>query len=210
MERIYSAEHEVAGGLADGRTGTVRARVLDEGTLLGYEQALRRAGSGVPDYWRPGLSDDEIDELEEAHGLVIPEEARRLWRWHDGISPTAPPESNEIAPGRRFLSLAVALTDYQQEAAEMRDLYGFDGLIGPFTAPPHIYFDCRGPGDAPVPIMVSHDYELPQRTLPSIGDLFATWTRFLDNGFWAMGSEGDWDFSYIDRLTDEITDLGVY
>jgi hypothetical protein len=185
--------------------------MLDALTLETFEQALHRAGAGIVNHWRPGLSDGEIDKLGQLHGLVLPEDVRRLWRWHDGCSLAAPPDANEIAPGRRFPPLAPVLSSYAEFAGSFHDLYGIDDrFIEPFTATPMIFFDCRGAIDAPAPVLVSHDFEEPMQTLSSIGDLFAVWTQFIDDGLWSVREDGMWDGNYIDRLTDEIVKLGVY
>jgi len=184
--------------------------MLDETALEAYAEVLQRAGARIVDYWRPGLSDDAIDKLAQVNGVVLPEETRRLWRWHDGSSQTAPPEATEIAPGRRFLPLEVVLSGYAHAAADFRDLYGFDQVIEVFPAKPMIYFDCRGSIADPVPILVSHNYEEPEQKLSSVGDLFIVWTGFVNDGLWGIRNDGLWDGNYIDRLSDEILDLGVY
>lgn len=184
--------------------------MLDAPQLETFERSLRSAGAGIVEHWMPGLSDDVIDELAGAHGLSLPEEARVLWRWHDGSSADAPPTANEIAPGRRFSPLATVVSHSEATMLGYRDLYGVDRLIEPFTGFPMIYFDCRGVVDAPAGVLVSHDFEEPKQTLASLGDLFAVWTRFIDEGLWSIRDDGQWDGNYIDRLTDEIVALGVY
>ncbi|HMS72992.1 MAG TPA: hypothetical protein PKB03_08145 [Baekduia sp.] len=183
--------------------------LLDDSILRRYEEALRRVGAGIVEHWRPGLADAEIASLEQTHDIVLPEEARRVWRWHDGCDPRAKPLAG-IAPGRLFLPLAHVLEGYSASVGATRQLYKMDRVISPFTAPPHIHFDCRGESLAPVPILVDHDFEEPKQTLPSIAALFTTWTRFIETGLWRIQADGHWDFDYIDRLTDDIIGLGVY
>ena len=66
--------------------------MLDDTTLERFEEASPRGGGArITDYWRPGLSDSETDELGDAHSLLIPEAARRQWRWHDGSDHQAAP-----------------------------------------------------------------------------------------------------------------------
>jgi hypothetical protein len=188
----------------------VNGLFLDEEQLERFECSLRTAGAGIVDHWNAGLSDGAIEEIAGAHGLILAEEARVLWRWHDGMSQDAPGGARDIAPGRRFLSLATVITNYEPTIGGYRDLYGTDRIIEPFTGKPMIYFDCCGQAADPVPILVSHDFEEPKQTLPSVGDLFALWTRFIDDGLWTIGTDGRWDGDYIDRLTDEILERGVY
>jgi hypothetical protein len=67
-----------------------------------YEKAYRL---GEPD-WRvdlsPPASDDALDRIETELGRLLPEEARQLYRWHDGCSPS-------IVPDLRFNRVKVAL-----------------------------------------------------------------------------------------------------
>lgn len=186
-------------------------QMLDDAILRTYEDALRRAGAGIVDHWRPGLTDADIQALGQAHDIVLPEEARRVWRWHDGCDHRiVPATASEIAPGRLFLPLAVVLETYSAGVGAMQQLFGMDRVISPFTETPHIWFDYRGEFLAPVPILVAHDIEEPAQTLPSIAALFATWTRFIETGLWSIQADGHWDFNYMDRLTDDIIELGVY
>jgi hypothetical protein len=184
--------------------------MLDETTLDRFARSLRGAGAQSVDHLNPGLTDRQIDELTAAHGLALPEEARRLWRWHDGGSPAAPPGAKEIAPGRRFVPLDSVLAEYAQAAADFRHLYGFDHIIEPFTAKPMIFFDCRGSTDAPAPVLVSHEFEEPKLALPSIGDLIAVWTQFIDDGVWTITEGGQWDGSYVEALSDDILERGIF
>jgi hypothetical protein len=69
----------------------MRPRVLDDALLDELGGRWRDLGAPISDALRPGLTDAEIGALTAPLGLVLPEEARRWWRWHDGAS--AQPES---------------------------------------------------------------------------------------------------------------------
>jgi hypothetical protein len=58
--------------------------VLDDAGLAEYVERLRSLGVPVDALSEPGLSDAEMDEMVAVIGLVLPGEARVLWRWHDG------------------------------------------------------------------------------------------------------------------------------
>lgn len=66
-----------------------------------YEAAYR---VGVPG-WRAGLrppaGDDDLDRIEKQVGRLLPEEARQLYRWHDGCT-------TSIAPDLDFDSLELS------------------------------------------------------------------------------------------------------
>src|SRR2546430_4702349 len=77
---------------------------LDRLTSL-YETAYR---VGEPNWHvglRPPARDDDLDRIEEQLGRVLPEEARQLYRWHDG-------SITSIAPALDFASVELALEVY--------------------------------------------------------------------------------------------------
>ena len=88
---------------------------------------------GVLNYLRPGLTDAEMDALTEPLGIVLPEEARVWWGWHDGtdphfIDPIQGGKFAMLAPGRIFLSLGDGVKQCQSlrevgwEGKEQHDL----------------------------------------------------------------------------------------
>jgi hypothetical protein len=73
---------------------------------------------GVLDHLRPGLTDAEMDALTEPLGIVLPDEARVWWGWHDGtdplvIDPIQGAKFAMLAPGRIFLPLSHAVRQCQ-------------------------------------------------------------------------------------------------
>lgn len=77
--------------------------------LQDYEQRLRDLGATVVTHLQPGLTADEIDELETEHDLKLPSDARAIWQWHHMPAPTGPVSPYELTPGMRFLGLCEAL-----------------------------------------------------------------------------------------------------
>lgn len=67
---------------------------------------------------RPGLADDEIEQLEREYGIRLTEELAALYRWRDGAAPDA---QFDIIPGHRFVPLGEALHErsgLRQQVAE--------------------------------------------------------------------------------------------
>jgi cell wall assembly regulator SMI1 len=56
------------------------------------ERVWRRLDSPLVDLLRPGLSDEQIDELMAPTGLTLPDELRLWWGWHDGAPTTSDQE----------------------------------------------------------------------------------------------------------------------
>lgn len=60
---------------------------------------------------RPGVSDSALDRVEQQCGLLLTDEARTWWRWHDGVPMGNPPSSGGDGVGgayTRWLTLALA------------------------------------------------------------------------------------------------------
>jgi cell wall assembly regulator SMI1 len=57
---------------------------------------------------RPGLSQSDVNELEHKSGIILPDDLRALYRWHNG-SGSRDPMFCGLIPGHRFLPLDEAL-----------------------------------------------------------------------------------------------------
>lgn len=168
--------------------------VLSEDLL--EEQALRwrRQGMAIATSLRPGLSDDEIDELTSPLGITLPREARIWWGWHDGAFGPDPDRGNtELGPGRLFSSLADAVGNTNSVRDIMR---GVDGELDPAWRSSWLtmnwggdttVFDCGVGFDEPVPVR-SYRFEEPEAGatgVPSIGTLVTLYIDAFDRGAWA-------------------------
>jgi len=58
-----------------------------EELLVQYGALQRAAGYDPDEFLRPGASRDEIVDAWAAWDVAVPEEAIRLWQWHDGYTP---------------------------------------------------------------------------------------------------------------------------
>ncbi len=52
------------------------------------EAVWLRMGAPIVDALRPGLADEQIDQILRPTGLLLPVEVRELFRWHDGTHNT--------------------------------------------------------------------------------------------------------------------------
>lgn len=184
--------------------------MLTAGRLERFDDALRRAGAVAVDHWAPGLNDREIDEISGRHGLVLPEEARVLWRWHNGPLPGAPGTARWIGPSRCLRPLADTLNHFEESERMLEQLWGLAHLWDPFLGKPIILLDLGNATAEAVPILVAQDWiDEPQPSLPSLGALFDIWTRLLDEGGWQLRDDGQWGDSF-DCVSPDIVELGVY
>jgi hypothetical protein len=178
--------------------------VLSDDLIGRFVERCRAIGVDVPSGLAPGLTDEEIDERLPP-GFVLPEEARRWWRWHDGTVTTS---YVEFIPARQALSLDGAIEGWELNQYEHLEMWGIGGLVQPFNWVPHIYFECLGPPDDPVPIYAQQDIEDHLLALASIGEMLLAFIELIDCGAWSWtGSEWEVD---DDRLPGRLADVGFY
>jgi hypothetical protein len=165
---------------------------LNDAILDTYLGELRRLGAPAAETLVPGLSDAEIDAVLEPVGVELPEEARVWWRWRNGTDPDAG-DAETLFGDRHYLSLQDNLDYYEALNAIWED-EGYSKLLQPVDQKPYIIFDCRGPRDAPVPVLWSEDIEEPEPWTPSIGSLILRWIEVLRSGHITIGADGIWDY----------------
>jgi hypothetical protein len=164
----------------------------------------------------PGLTDDQIDAQTNAVGLVLPDEARTWWRWHDGANSNAPLQVQDIGPGCRFLSLADAI----DSTLEWRGIFDDTGIPWPpgwLTLNDNkcpLIIDCDRSADQPAHI---HMYSPEDGLRPwrqgvgagSFAELVSVWVEAMDCGAWTYNNEAQyWEWS-LERMTPRIRGRGL-
>jgi hypothetical protein len=176
--------------------------LLSEDLLEELALRWRRQGMPIATSLRPGLSDDEIDEVTSPLGIKLPREARIWWGWHDGAFGPDPDRGNtELGPGRLFSPLADAAANTSSVRGMMR---GVDGEFGPVWGSSWLTMNWGGDTtvidsgvgfDEPVPVR-SYRFEEPETGatgVPSIGTLVTLYIDALDRGAWAYDrNRGIW------------------
>jgi cell wall assembly regulator SMI1 len=171
--------------------------VLDDAGLAEYVERLRSLGVPVDALSEPGLSDAEMDEMTAAVGLVLPGEARVLWRWHDGV-----PEDGRANPlgafRKRFLRLSEAVNGHRQSRKVVLDVAKDDPVEDdpdmhyrpswlPLLGPQHpLVIDCAVGVDEPTPLRLVdlEDPDEPFVRARSLGEAVRLWSNALDRGLW--------------------------
>jgi cell wall assembly regulator SMI1 len=167
--------------------------ILDAAAWAEYLEKLRSCGAPMGEWAvRPGLSDTEIDRRLATIGLALPDEARVLWHWHDGI-----PEDSRANPlggfKGRFLSLGEAVEVYQGFRETVLKIVEGDPDIRyrpswlPLLGPQHpLVIDCAVARDQPTPLRMVDlaDPEEPPVDARSLGEVVQLWSHALDCGLW--------------------------
>jgi hypothetical protein len=151
-------------------------RMLDDEILGQLERRWQELGTTMLDRMEPGLDDGEIDRIAAPLGFRLPEEVRRVFRWHRGSS-LAP-----FAVHRTLLPLETSVQstlDFRQDDDDWQpDWLSF------MDEKPYIALAC-GDFDDPVPVW-HYDYVHLPPTRPvfaSIGELFLFWIELIDNDY---------------------------
>jgi cell wall assembly regulator SMI1 len=179
-----------------------------------HEQWVRN-GAPITTALNPGLSDDEIDSLTAPLEIVMPDEARLWWKWHNGVPYGSPSACWCGFVEYARLALAVKIVERNREEADMQVKFARE--YDPTT--PHdpsewwrpswmaitqraggapIVFDCAVARDATTPIDVV-DGEMkgiyPSPAAQSFGELITAWIEMFTTGAWSFDkTAGEWLF----------------
>jgi SMI1 / KNR4 family (SUKH-1) len=152
-------------------------RMLDEELLSRLERRWHDLGTPMPGRMEAGLDDAQIDRIAASLPFRLPEEVRRIYRWHSGSS------LSDIVFSRVLLPLQVSVEDTLDFLATDSDWK--PGWLKFMNEKPYIALDCSGGYDDPVPVW-HYDYAQLPPTRPafvSLGELFLFWISLLDDGY---------------------------
>jgi hypothetical protein len=182
--------------------------LLDLAMLYAYEERLRTQGLPVGRWLKPGLTDEEMDEIVAPLGLSLPTEGRVWWGWHDGE--TVEGRDKVIRPWRSFLSLAESVRVYRELRSMAEELVEPDipplddadyrwnptwlpitGIQLPFV------IDCSVAEGEPTPIRCIDWQDVDGFFEPragSFGQMIIWWMSAIDSGAWRWNPErNQWD-----------------
>lgn len=170
--------------------------MLDQDLLDQLERRWRDNDAAILRWLQPGLTDERIDELTAPLGIRLPEEARRWWRWHDGVPMDAPPGSHSIGGGPTYIPLSYAVENTMW-LAEGDPSWPTGWLVMTADSDPLI-MDCGAGFDEPVRVHCANIQD-PGRPpvdhdATSIGELVSLWIEAIDCGVYTYNKEvGDWE-----------------
>ena len=182
------------------------------------EDALSDQGAqAILERLRPGLSDQEMDDLTNPLGIVLPGEAKQWFAWHDGSWSTW--NTHALTPLFSTLPLATAVAEAWKRRAAEPDPPPDEALwpwpwswlpvglsdVGRVTA-----IDCALPARFAAPVVVRDwhtDTELPRPQVASIADLVDMWLQAIDVGAYRFDANvGHWVREW-DRLSIPLQQL---
>lgn len=150
--------------------------MLDDEILGQLERRWQELETTMPERMERGLDDAEIDRIAAPLGFPLPEEVRRVFRWHRGSSLAPLAVHRMLAP----LEASVQSTlDFREDDNGWRPEW-----LSFMDEKPYVALAC---GDLHDPVPVWHyDYVHLPPTRPvfaSIGELFLFWIALIDNGY---------------------------
>jgi hypothetical protein len=150
--------------------------LLTDDILRELERRWADLGTSMSERMGPGLSDGENDRIAAPLGFRVPEEARMVFRWHDGSG------LKPFVLGRTLVSLEGyfwTTLDFRAFAEALRPerLHFLDEK-------PYVALDCGGAFDGSVPAWhYDEGPDAPTRPVfDSIGDMFLFWIGLIDSG----------------------------
>jgi len=149
---------------------------LNDDILRELERRWADLAPQMQERMEPGLDEADIDRITAPLGFRVPEEVRRVFRWHNGSS------LKPFVLGRTLVSL-------EDSVGSTLGFREFDEILRPewlhfLDEKPYIALDCGGTSDDPVPVW-HYDEGPDEPTRPvfeSVGDMFLFWIKLIDNG----------------------------
>lgn len=180
--------------------------LLDDALLGELEQRWRSQGAFIAGALRPGLNDEQMNELVAPLGLHLPREARRWWGWHDGARPQGRSAAAELGPTHEFLPLAKAVAKcamIREIVLPLRDSendYSWKWSWLPIDrAKAPMVIDCSVADEDPVPArsFFFEDPDAGAEGARSMGELVTIWIEAIDCGAWRYNRQEDhWEYDW--------------
>jgi hypothetical protein len=167
------------------------------------DRSLRDLGALIVGCWEPGLSREQMDALTAPHGFRLPDEAALWWGWHNGAG------GADLTPRRHPLTLESALRHFETEDGAMSEVWGLPRLVGVVNEQPWLWFDCRGPRDAFVPVYAGYKSDEPWVAAGSIGDMVLILIAGFESGAFTTDERGEWNETDRSKISETIEDLGI-
>jgi cell wall assembly regulator SMI1 len=149
---------------------------------------------------RPGLTNAEIDAASSRLPFRVPDDARVLWRWHNGQGPHS---TSQALRGSQLLSVDEAVERYFGNLRAFPNIqeevpYGYEPGWLPLTEAgprPAVLIDADTSG---IVLHTWMDEDIVRGRLNSLAEVVCLWTSAIEEGAWLFPGEGDVEAIYVD------------
>jgi hypothetical protein len=171
--------------------------------LQDYEALLRERGALVVRNLRPGIAPEQIGALESEYGFQIPDEARAVWLWHNGIEGVGSiggPAVQLTAFGGGFGDLEFALRMGRQRVEIMVEGFAYSGVESEYAGLKILDLLVSGvdiiidvtPGRSVLTYMSDPVSRLHDFPIMPIAHRVRWWIWAIENGAWTVNPDGSW------------------
>lgn len=172
-----------------------------------YEALLRERGALVAQNLRPGISLEQIGDLESEYGFRISDEARTVWLWHNGIEgvPGVTHAAVQLtAFGGGFGDLEFALRMGRERVEIMVEGFAFSGVESEYAGLKILDLLVSGvdiiidvtPGRSVLTYMSDPVSRLHDFPIMPIAHRVRWWIWAIENGAWVINPDGSWTIDH--------------
>jgi hypothetical protein len=166
--------------------------------LRRFEQICLDRGALNVERMRPGIAPERIRELEAAHGVRLPADARAVWLWHDGVDE----QDRELTvrfwgPAYYFQDLESSLLDarVRLDARNSGDVFQRPGsswvTLGRGTVSAVI--DITEPHEGESSVLVSDATSaIEDYPIVTLGERIRLWISAIEEGIWYLDDGRQW------------------
>lgn len=166
--------------------------------LTRFEHLCRGRGALNVERMRPGVSPERIRELEAAHGVRLPSDAKAVWLWHDGL------DDQDQKPTVRFWGHAYYFQDLESSLRDARmrldsrnsgDVFQRPGsswvTLGRGTVATVI--DITEPhGDESTVLISDATAAIEDYPIVTLAERIRLWNSAIENDVWYLDDERQW------------------
>jgi len=176
--------------------------VLQE--LNRFEQLSRDRGAVNVERMRPGIDPERIRSLELEYGVRLPDDAKAVWLWHDGVADQDETLTVRFwGPAHYFLDLESSLRDARAQLISRNagDVFRRPGsswlTLGHHTVSAVI--DITEPHAADSPVLVSDaTAAIEEYPVMTLSERIRMWNSAIDDHVWYLGNDRQWN-RHLDR-----------
>ena len=163
-----------------------------------FEQLCRERGAVNVERTRPGITPERIRSLEVDNGIRLPDDAKAVWLWHDGVADDNGRHVTRFwGHNYYFLNLESSISDARMRlnSRNSGDVFRRPGsswvTLGHSTVASVI--DITEPHPAHLPVLISDaTAAIEEYPLVSLVERIRLWNSAIENDVWHLDDERQW------------------